>query len=394
MFEYNEIDVDAVESVQLLSPDSSEYMTFKQRLYDDSDEIPAERQRLADSDATAVYEDILTLLTTADLDVVITDIIELKAKIPAYIDNPGELRDGLIRAGSNADVAVEIEERTPETRAECRYSKDDSYRSGDEYMCCWECSEEDSRRPNKFDAEDDPGSGCERCTPRGFRIKRELSEHLQFDDSGTYRWLAEHFRESNLDVRDVQTRFERAKDSRSAKVQLAFRAAYPDEEYYYQRAEAVLRDIESDLAEESGPGSGGRRFEYEAIERLSERFELRDETVFKITFDEDALPIQYGDFVADPSEPTYKEADAIIEGEIGPIVIDFFTQRSTKEKLRQVSNYAELYEIATGIEPLAWGITDDTRAELLKLDTLMGKNTDEVESDSQQPTLADFVDPV
>lgn len=394
MFEYKEIDVDAVESVELLSPDSSDYMTFKRRLYNDSDEIPAERQQLVDRDATAVYEDILTLLTTADLDVVILDIIELNSEIPEYIDNPVDLRDGLIRSGSNSETAVEIGDRTPETRAECRYSKDDSYRPGDEHLCCWECSEDDSRRPNKFDAEDDPGPGCERYTPRGFKIKRELSEYLQFDDSGTYGWLAEHFRESNLDVGDVQTRFDRAKDSRSAKVQLAFRAAYPDGEYYYQRAEAVLRDIDSDLAEESGPGSGGRRFEYEAIERLSERFELRDETVFKITFDEDANPIQYSDFVADPSEPTYKEADAIIEGEIGPIVVDFFTQRSESEKLRQVHNYAELYELATGVEPLAWGITDDTRAELLELDTLVGGQTDDGKQLSQQPTLADFVDAV
>jgi hypothetical protein len=392
MFEYNEIDVSAVQSVELLADDDSEYMSFKRRLYDDDDKIPEERRRMAESEATELYTDILTLLITADLDVVILDIIDLKAEIPDYIGNATELRDGLLRTGTNTDVEVKISDRTPKKRAECRFSKDDDYRSGDEHMCCWKCSDDDTSRPNKFEATDDPGEDCERYTPRGFEIKKELSDHLVFDESNTYGFLAKHFQDSNLKVHDVQSRFKRAKDSRSAKVQLAFRAAFPDEEYYYQRAEALLRDIDADVAEESGPGSGGRRFEYEAIEQLSKRFELRDETVFKIKFKDDAPPAAYSDFVDDPSEHTYKEADAIIGGEIGPIVVDFFTQRSPRAKRRQVQNYAELYEKATGTEPLAWGVTDNAHGELLELDTLTTDNNDPTPEAGGQIALTDFIE--
>jgi hypothetical protein len=392
MFEYNQIDVNAVESVELLADDASEYMTFKRRLYDDSDEIPEERRRLTERTETAAYITILDSLLTADLDDVILDIVKLEAKIPEYIDNADELRDGLLRQNQNTDVDVEIGDKTPESREECRHSKNDEYRPGEQHMCCWECADEGSSGPNKFDADDDPGRGCTRYTPRGFKIKRELSKTLAFDDSGPHGWLAERFKESNLDVHDVQSRFERAKDGRSAKVQLAFRAAFPDEDYYYQRAEALLRDINADVAQDAGPGSGGRRFEHEAIDELSDRFQLRDETVFKITFDEDAAPFAYSDFVDDPSEPTFKEADAIIEGDIGPIVVDFFTQRSPKAKRRQVYNYAELYEKATGIEPLAWGITDEARGELLELDTLTASEPEPTSDTDGQVALTDFME--
>ena len=392
MFEYKDIDVGAVESVELLADDASEYMTFKQRLYDDSDEIPEERRRMAESDRTNVFEDVLDkLLCEDDLDALLDKIIRLDVRMPDYIENKAELREGLRLDGLNTDIDVEYGDTTPDTRADCRHSKDDEYRDGDDKLCCWECSPEDSPKPAKFDADDDPCSVCSVYVPTDWKLRKALNDELAFIRSGPGLWLAEHFEKSDLDVPDVQSRFERAKDSRSAKVQLAFRAAFPDEEYYYQRAEALLRDIDADVAEESGPGSGGRRFEYEAIDELSGRFELRDETVFKITFDEDAAPVAYSDFVNDPSEPTFKEADAIIEGDIGPIVVDFFTQRSPKAKRRQVHNYAELYEKATGIEPLAWGITDEARGELLELDTLMTSEPEPTPESDGQVALTDFM---
>jgi hypothetical protein len=393
MFEYNAINSDAVESVELLSPTDADYIGFKQRLYDDSNETPDERQRMAESDATGVYTRVLkTLIEADDLDTILKEIVQGVPKLPDYIENQTEVREALLTEGLSADVNIKYGDTTPETRADCRYSKNDTYRDGDDALCCWECSSNDSRKPAKFDATDEPCSTCSVYTPTVWKLKKALGGDLSFYTAGPYGWLGEHFRDSELDVRDVQNRFQRAKDSRSAKVQLAFRAAFPDEEYYYQRAEALLRDIDSDLAEQSGPGSGGRKFEYDAIQQLDERFELRDEKVFKITFRDDAAAIEYSNFVSDPSEPTYKEADAIIGGDIGPIVVDIFTQRSYKAKREQVANYAELYEIATGVEPLAWAITDDTRAELLELDTLTGKQTDERKEPSQQPTLADFID--
>jgi hypothetical protein len=391
MFKYNEIHPDAVRRVELLSTDNDEYLAFKRRLYDDSDDVPEERRRMADSGATAVYTNVLETLTDADdLDAILKEIIELGAVIPDAVDNQTELRDALLTEGQNTDLSIKYGDKTPETRAECRHSKNDEYRDRDDALCCWECSPDDSRKPAKFDADDEPCSTCSVYTPTDWKLKKALTADMGFYTAGSYKRLAELFQKSELDVYDVQSRFQRAKDSRSAKVQLAFRAAFPDEEYYYQRAEALLRDIGSDHAEESGPGSGGRRFEHNAIRQLEERFELRDERVFKIWFDEDTAPAYYSDFVSDPSEPTYKEADAIIEGDIGPIVVDLFTQRSYKEKRRQVSNYAELYEIATGTEPLAWGITDDTHAELLELDTLTASNMES--DDDGQVSLADFIE--
>lgn len=385
-FEYNKIDIDAVEEVELLSPESSSYRQFKQELYDSSDDVPEERRRMAESQRSAVYVWLASQLVDADCEQLIEDMFVLTANIPNYVKNADELREGLLREGEYTDVDVEYGNLTPDVRGECGHAQNDDYRpDDDDAMCCWECSPENTRKPAKFMADDPPCDTCSISVPARFALKRELANTISIGQTGK---LSNQFRHSDLPPQDILSRLAAADESRPQAIQLAFRVAYPDEDYYYQRAEALLRDLDADIAEQSGPGAGGRKFEHDAIKRLEEKFELRDETVFKIKFDEDAGRGYWEQFVSDPAEPTFKEADAIIEGEVGPIVVDFFTQRHTIEKRRQVSNYAELYEAATGEEPKAWGITDETYAELFELDTLVD-DTDDLEEG--QADISDFI---
>ena len=386
-FEYNRIETDAVESVELISHDSSDYQQFKQQIYQNDNEIPEARQRMAENPRREVFTRLVMILVNSDCTEFAQSIFEIPVAMPDYINNGDELREALKTEGKNTDVQPEITDTTPDTRADCKHSQDDKYRSDTEgAMCCWECSPDDTRKPAKFMADDDPVKQCKRRTLRGYQLKEKLLEHIEIVGNGV---LADHFKDSEMDVDRIHSSLLSADKRRSRAISLAFKIAYPDEDYNYQRAEALLRDLDAEVAQESGPGAGGRRFEYEAIEKLKQQFTLREETVFKIKFDEDAMAVYWNDFVEDPSNPTYKEADAIIEGDVGPIVVDFFTQRSTSEKRNQVSNYAELYEAATGDEAKAWGITDTTRAELIELETLVGDATPGEEQN--QAGLSDFL---
>lgn len=386
-FEYNEIRPDAVEDVELLSDESSDYQQFKQRIYDTDDEIPKERERMLRDQRSNLFPEFVEILLERDCKQFAKNIFTLGVAMPDYIANPEEVKEAILLEGKYTNTQIDFGDLTPSIRGNCRHAKDDSYRpDNDDAMCCWECSDHDGGRPEKFE-HDDPA--CDECSiyhSSGYKLKEALEEHLEIVGGGK---LVSHMKHSDMSVTELRNGLVDADNGRSRAIGFAFKLAFPDEDYYYQRAEALLRDLNADVAKDSGPGAGGRRFEYEGIEQLEERFTLRDETVFKITFDDDAPPVAWRDFVEDPSEPTYKEADAIIEGEIGPIVVDFFTQRQTQEKRKQVHNYAELYEIATGEEPRAWGVTDETRGELLELDTLTGNDTADV--DEGQAGLGDFL---
>lgn len=386
-FEYNYIRPDAVQDVELLPEGSSDYQQFKQRIYDTDDEIPEERQRMLRNQRSNLFPQFVEILLEKDCKQLAKDVFTLRAEIPDYVDNPEELREAILLEGKHTDTQISFGDLTPSIRGNCRHTKDDTYRpNNDDAMCCWECSDKDGGRPEKFE-HDDPA--CDQCAifrKSGYKLKEALEEHLEIVGGG---FLVNHMKSSEMSTTELRNGLVDAEKSRSRAIGFAFKLAFTDEEYYYQRAEALLRDMNADVAKDAAPGAGGRRFEYEAIEQLEKRFTLRDETVFKIAFDDDAPPVAWRDFVEDASEPTYKEADAIIEGDIGPIVVDFFTQRQTREKRKQVQNYAELYEIATGEEPMAWGITDETHAELLELDTLTGSDTQDV--DEGQSGLGDFL---
>jgi len=387
-FEYNRIRTDHVDTVELIPPEHGAYTEFKHDIYDSDDGIPEVRQRLLRHQRSDLFPRLVEAILNTDGEQFIRNHLEVRARLPDYVENSEEVKEAVRLQNNEIDVKIDP---TPSTRGECRYSKDDDYRpANDDAMVCWKCSSDDTRKPEKFLADDDPVETCTRYTSNAYRIKRKLANHVTWSDGGGF--LLNQFRGSDLSVSNIRRRLLRADEKRSQAVNLAFKLAFPDEDYYYQRAEALLRDLDADVAQESSPGAGGMEFERNAIERLNEKFTLREETVFKITFDDDAPPVAWRDFVDDPSEPTYKEADAIIEGDVGPIVVDFFTQRSTREKRKQVRNYAELYEKATGEEARAWGITDDARGELLELDTLVG----ETDGGSDEPSdgqagLSDFL---
>jgi len=386
-FEYNSIRARDVERVELISDESSDYQQFKQRIYDTDDEIPEERERMLRDQRSNLFPDFVEILLDNDCEQLAKNIFTLRAAIPDYVANPEEVRDAILLEGKYTNTQIDFGDLTPSIRGNCRHAKDDSYRpNNDDAMCCWECSDNDGGRPEKFKHDDSACGECSIYRKSGYKLKEALEEQLEIVGGGL---LVNHMKHSDMSVAELRKGLVDAKNGRSRAIGFAFKLAFPDEDYYYQRAEALLRDLDADVAKDSGPGAGGRRFEYEAIEQLEKRFTLRDETVFKIHFDDDAPPVAWREFVEDPSEPTYKEADAIIEGDIGPIVVDFFTQRQTREKRKQVHNYAELYEIATGEEPKAWGITDETRGELLELDTLTGSDTPDV--NEGQAGLSEFL---
>lgn len=386
-FEYNYIDPDAVDRVELRSDDSSDYQQYKKELYGVDEGIPEERQKLLDNPRCDVFERVATILLNSDCKQLLKNTLALPVNLPDYVENADELKEAILLDGMYTNVDPVIGDTKPEIRGECRHSKNDEYRPGDDTaMCCWYCSSDDTRKPAKFMADDEPSNQCSRYVMNGYNLKEAIADHLEVVGSGV---LVNHFNDSNLSPHEIRKGLSRADEKRSQAINLAFGVAFSDEDYYYQRAEALLRDIDSDVAEDSGPGAGGREFEYEAVRKLDNQFTLRDETVFKIYFDENAPAVRWQDFVSDPSEPTFKEADAIIEGEIGPIVVDFFTQRNTREKQRQVRNYAELYEIATGKSAKAWGITDTVHAELIELDTITGSSGPDTEK--SQAGLSDFL---
>lgn len=384
-FDYNPINPDDVENVELISPESSGYSQFKQQIYDSGDDIPEARRRLLKKPRCDLFPELVEILLNTDCEERAREILRLPVKLPDYIANPEEVKEAILLEGKYTNTEVTFGDLTPSIRGNCRHAKDDTYRpDNDDAMCCWECSEGEGGRPEKFERDDPACNQCSIYTQSAYNLKEELEDHLEIANSG---FLSNHLKHSDLSVTEVRNRLLDADSGRARVITLAFKVTFPDEDYYYQRAEALLRDLDADVAEESGPGAGGRRFEYEAIEELEEQLTLRDETVFRITFDEDAPPVAWQDFVEDPSEPTYKEADAIIEGDLGPIVVDFFTQRNTAKKRRQVSNYAELYELATGDSAKSWAITDTTRGELIELDTLTGTN----DLEEGQAGLSDFL---
>lgn len=383
-FEYNSINVDHVEDVELMSPESSSYQQFKREIYDTGG-IPEERQRLLASNNINKFEHIATEIINSDCQKLIDGLFIFNIELPEYVQNADEVREAVLNDGKYTDVRPEYGDLTPEKRGDCIHSQNDKYRSDDDALCCWHCSDDDTNRPEMFMRADPACDQCRINAPRAWKLPRMLAEHLDFHPGHR---LTPIFNDSEIEVSEIHKKLRKARESRSQAIQLAFRCAFSDEEYYYQRAEALLRDIDAEIAKDSGPGAGGRSFEYDAVAQLDEQFELRDETVFKIVFDDDAPRVAWGDFVSDPSEPTFKEADAIIEGDAAPIVVDFFTQRNTFEKRKQVSNYAELYEVATGTPAKAWGITDSTRAELIELDTLVSSEGDH---SGGQAGLRDFI---
>jgi|GEM_PF-5655923 len=136
---------------------------------------------------------------------------------------------------------------TPETYAECRFTREDDYRPADEYaLVCWECNG-GGRRPRKLDARDNPGPStpCKSDDPQAVHDALDwwIPAHLDVSrdvvsPSTTYSpWSFEG------DLGSLTKTYDRRR--RLAAVRLAWKATLEgilDEDYNYQRAVAFLRD--------------------------------------------------------------------------------------------------------------------------------------------------------
>jgi hypothetical protein len=109
------------------------------------------------------------------------------------------------------------------------------------------------------------------------------------------------------------------------------------EEYYPQRAEAYLRALSSPYQNEAGPGAGGDAFEKEVKEYLSER----------------GFPLYNTLFELDGVSANYKEMDVHTDFPSGDrAIFEVFTAWSHGSKDVQLRQYAKLLQRAEGVEPI------------------------------------------
>ena len=132
----------------------------------------------------------------------------------------------------------------PETRGECQYSRDDSYRpDDDDAICCWECSNRPHNRPEKFSRDDPAGTQCHQHGREPWKLRNAVIKSV--DLSG----LPENVREAyegnqrGLLYDIAALRSDDEDDIRRTALSVAYRPHLGDvEEYNYHRALALLRD--------------------------------------------------------------------------------------------------------------------------------------------------------
>jgi hypothetical protein len=116
-----------------------------------------------------------------------------------------------------------------------------------------------------------------------------------------------------------------------------------EEEYYPQRAEAYLRAMDSPYESKSLPGQGGYEFE-ESVRDYLEGLEF---PLFDRVFEMNGCDVNR------------KEMDIHTEFPWGErAIFEVFTSRSPSEKSKQLSQYADLLQIAEGVEPVEILLTD------------------------------------
>lgn len=220
---------------------------------------------------------------------------------------------------------------------DCRHSQDDSYRDGDEYIVCWKNKPSHSSKPRKLSVDDDFAEGCRLFNPAA-----------PFSDTAPPE-LA-----NNEQVRSVRRIIQEGTEYNQLRkwvLRVAWRIHLQDVagDWNKQRAEAFLRDMDSMAAEQAQvAGKGGREFEHRVKTLLFDEIGIpQRDTVFEIE-------MQNG-------KTRYKEMDIHTEIDGTPYIIEIFTQRSHDEKLKQLNNYAQLYELVTGEWPEKVLLTDNSR---------------------------------
>lgn len=135
---------------------------------------------------------------------------------------------------------------------------------------------------------------------------------------------------------------------RSAALEFAWRRTVDDvltEDYHRSRAEAYLRALDSPVAEDTKPGEGGLEFERDVREFVDNLgWPLRDR-VFEIE-------TETGQSIRK------KEVDIHTEIDSTPALIEVYTHGAHREKDRQLADYRELYQRATGTDPITIEVSD------------------------------------
>lgn len=136
------------------------------------------------------------------------------------------------------------EDDGPQTRGECRHSRDDTYRpEDDDAMCCWECSNRSHNRPEKFKRGDSAGETCSRGGQSAWKLREAVVKAIDLSElpDGFAQTYAGDRRRL---VRDISALRSGDEDRiRKAALRMAYRPHLGDvEEYNYSRASALLRD--------------------------------------------------------------------------------------------------------------------------------------------------------
>ena len=355
-FEYNYLQPSLVEDATIIERSSDEYQEFLGDVRGGKTDGQRERERIIEEHpeavqdfADSVQEIIEEPKTRADW---IVGNTTLTGTSSSRIKNRWEVLRDLLEDNDPSPKAKPIE-----YRGECCHARNDDYKPNDPAAkCCWECSP--GRRPKKFKARDEPLAQCSGGM-RSYQLENAVVEDIDL------QYFAKPIQDeySIYDLKRIIAGLQSddGTEVRKAAIKWAYMTHMAEiEEYNYQRAEAFLRDIDAPDAESHSTGEGGRRFE-QKVRRMVERYEFPQyPRVLRCSIDPDVAERGHG-----PNTPVrYKEMDIHTELRGEPAIIEVFTQRSQKEKRRQLRNYAELYKLATGTEPRTLLLTDTATCTL------------------------------
>lgn len=309
-FEYNSVDFDTVRDVDIISRESQEYQNFLQDVYESNTESQYEEWARKYPDKAQ----------------------EFKERAERVLEEPIEVV---------ADIFGTAQNDCKRICGKCVYSRDDSFRDGDQHIVCWENQPNPrSNRPRKLSRGSDFATDCGSFKPTDEELERHgVDSRLRRD----------YFMKSLMGENG-------ADEQRKAALKYAYYQTWTfsdvvDTESYTfspNREEALLRHLNSDKSNESPSdvGEGGRRFEYTVRNMIEHETDLPLlNRVFRIQ--------HYSGNVS------YKEMDVHTRQDDTPILAELFTQRIWSKKKDQLRDYERLYECATGFEPKTYLVTDE-----------------------------------
>lgn len=278
---YNKINLNSVKSIELISEDSKEWRKFKKRMYSNNKKTEGEKER--------------------------------ESYIQSYPQEFHEFKrryENILLKGPR-NVARELEEKyiSKKTCGTCFHSRNDKYRSGEEFLVCWENSR--GKRPKKITKH---SQACNKYRTDKIIEKENYQLNLPF--------ILRDLKESNR------------LESRARKI-AAFENLDKIESFSSMRLKAFLHDLGSTEVKEwkTNNNKNAYLFESKVRKKLEKKFNSKNR-VIKIK--------------RKNKKTTYKEMDyhgiTTITQEKFPFVAEIFTYRNTKKKEKQVTNYADMLE--------------------------------------------------